>query len=135
MAKKIEVKIQRSPSAVLIRSQLELGGYCDDEINLEPSMTNPSLDEPIEALVARLLRGEQVGSQVPPVYDNIQPGQEAAAFAAQHPLERDGADLADVPGVLARGVAAAESLKPKPAPVPATPAPAPVVPPQEAPKA
>jgi len=133
MSKKPEFKSMRSPSAVLIRSQLELGGYCDYEENHEPSMTNPSLDEPIEALVARLLRGEQVSSGVPPVYDDIAPGTDVQeVFNGQSVAERDGFDLSDIPVVMAAGEVAAasvaklntpptpESVKPQEAPVAAS---------------
>lgn len=84
------------------RSQVDLHGYNDDEINSEPSLCDPSQDEPMEALVARLMRGEVLPSNGMG-YD-VQPGQDEAEVPV---MERSGADIADIPPILAAGAAAA----------------------------
>lgn len=108
------------PSAVFIRSQLELGGYCDDELNTEPSMTDPSQDEPIEKLVARLMRGEI--SARSPEFDVESGVDPDSAIAAMSDTEKDGFDLADAAAIAARGKNALDEVKkakasPKPAKV------------------
>ena len=65
------------------RSITDLKDYNDDEVNREPSLTDPEQDEPIGKLVARMLRGEMVESR-PVYYDEI--GSErpvAEVFASQ----------------------------------------------------
>jgi len=122
-----------------VRSILNLGDFCDDEVNNEPSMTDPSQDEPIEKMVARMLRGEMMRGHVP-VFDKIPEGMAPAqVFAMQPTTERDDFDLADSGPILAAGIEAAKlfkaGLKPPtsaPAPAPAA-APAPAVPPPATP--
>lgn len=104
---------------IFVRSILDLGDYNDDTINNEPSMTDPEQDEPIQKLVARLIRGEAVASKQV-YYDEI--GPETAlpeVFAAQSVTERDGFDIADAPAILAAAAAAVKpELVPEPAPEP-----------------
>jgi len=88
---------------------MDPGDYNDDYSDHSPSLTDPSQDEPIEALVARMMRGEIVHSSQP-VYD-VAPGMsDAEAFAAQPMTERDGFDIADAPQILAAGEAAVKAL-------------------------
>lgn len=118
MAKKNEYK-------PFVRSIYNLGDYNDDEVNDQPSMTDPSQDEPIEKLVARLLRGEQVpGFEVR--YDTDDNSNPGLSVPFQH---RDGFDIADAASILDAAKAALDAAaKPAPAPepVPASPAPTPV---------
>ena len=102
----------KSPTkqTIVVRSILDLGDYNDDEVNTEPSLTDPSQDEPIEALVARMLRGEIVGTSVPQ-FDTTSDTPPAEVYAAQSAVSKDGFDLADAPAIAARAEAAAASLK------------------------
>ena len=118
---------------VFVRSILDLGDFNDDEVNTEPSMTDPSQDETIQSLVARLMRGEVLGSSVPQ-FDVEAGAKPADVFATQSHMERDGADIADMGPIMAAGVAAAEALKAVGTPLPPAPE-KPVVPPAEASKA
>lgn len=121
------------------RSIMDLHDYNDDEVNTLPSLTDPSADEPIEKLVAKLIRGEilNMGS---PGYDDLQPGvSDSEAFDGLSPSSRDGFDLADIPPAVEAAREALQSLKneqkaPKEplAPKEATPTAAPAA---EAPKA
>jgi len=105
-----------------IRTILHLQDYCDHEINNEPSMTDPSQDETIEQLLARMMRGEQVGT-VQPTYDY--PNGVKPEDAILPVVERSGFDLADAPAIIAAAEAASDSLvKPATPPV-ATPTPEP----------
>lgn len=114
MAKKIEPKVckEHKPRRLMwFRSILDLGSFCDNEVNNEPSLTDPTQDEPIHKIVERLCRGEAVGA-VQPVYDSTDPAATPEQlFAAQPPVERDGFDLADVPAILEAGAAAVAALK------------------------
>lgn len=119
MAKKDEYK-------PFVRSIYNLGDYNDDEVNDQPSMTDPSQDEPIEKLVARLLRGEQVsGSVIHYDTDDITPKGVAGAFESLPPQECDGFDIADAGPILDAARDAIAAATPAPASVPA-PALAPV---------
>lgn len=92
------------------RSVNDPGDYQDSESNFGPSLTDPSMDEPIEKLVARMMRGEIVGG-ISPQYDvpeNMTPEQ---AFIAQPITERGDFDLADAPAIVKRGQEALEALK------------------------
>jgi len=92
-----------------MRSVFDLGDYNDDEVydlELEPSLTDPSQDETIESLVARMVRGELVGKGAP-IYDE----PEAAAAGSVPVTERDGFDLADAPVILDAAKAASDALK------------------------
>lgn len=93
-----------------VRTQLDLGTFKDNEVNTEPSMTDPSSDEPIEKLVARCLRGGSVPFREGG-YDvgaGVDPG---AAFDNQSLTERKGFDLSDVPEIVERGKEAVKQLK------------------------
>jgi len=97
--------------------------YCDHEVNNEPSMTDPSQDESINDLVARMLRGELVGG-TSVYYDSDKGVSQGEPTLA--PQNVSGFDLADVPPVLERGEAAAAELKAPPASDPAAAAASPV---------
>lgn len=118
---------------VFVRSIYDLGDYNDDEINTLPSMTDPSQDEPIEALVARMLRGEMVGGGMPQ-FDTDSELDSDSVYRLQAETSKDGFDLSDIPAITKRGLRAAKALKkgegtpPPVEPVPAPPA-APVPPP------
>lgn len=108
------------------RTVFELGDFNDDSVNNEPSMTDPSQDESIDDLVARMLRGEAVRTNSVSYDTEIShkdgPG---AAFDALPPHRRDGFDISDAGPILENAAAALAELEPK---APAAP-PAPVVPP------
>lgn len=116
-----------------VRSIYDLGDYNDDEVNNEPSMTDPSQDEPIDKIVARLLRGEQVnGSSV--AYDTEISNADGVrnAFDGVPHHERDGFDIADAPVILdAAKATLADAAPPVPAPVPGPAPVAPVAPPPD----
>lgn len=100
-----------------VRSLANMGDYNDDEVNNEPSLTDPSQDEPIEKLIARMLRGEQVRTgSVHFDTDGLEPGQEPSL----NPVNASGFDLSDVPDILDAGEQAAAALKAAP-PAPAAP--------------
>lgn len=114
------------------RSISDLKGYCDHEVydlEKEPSLTDPSQDESIESLVARMLRGEMVGSKTP-VFDDIGEGD---PFGALPPQEKDGFDISDAGPILEAAAATLADIAPtqsvppsvavQPTPAP-TPAPA-----------
>lgn len=93
------------------RSVFDLGDYNDNEVNNEPSLTDPSQDEPITKLVERLLRGE-VLSKGSMQFDDMVPGESPEAAIDRLDITRqDGFDLADVPAVMQRAAEAAEGLK------------------------
>ena len=95
----------------LYRDIANLGDFNDDERNIEPSMTDPSQDEPIERLVERMVRGELIATNKPR-YDfeeGLQDGP-GAAFAAMPVHTRDGFDISDAPVILARAEAAVKEL-------------------------
>lgn len=107
-----------SKNAVFVRSQLDLGDFNDDEKNTLPSLTDPSQDEPIEALVARMLRGEIVGRGEPQFDTNgDMPNEEV--FARQSLMAKQGFDLADAAGIQKRAEKAIKGLKGKKAIPPA----------------
>lgn len=123
------------------RTPFNLGDYNDDEINLLPSETDPSQDEPIEKLVARMVRGEQIGGGRPITFD-LENGKWKPDQGISVPIqERDGFDIADAAPIIEAGQAAqAELDAAKPAPTPAAPAapsvaPAPSPAPEPAPPA
>lgn len=101
-----------------VRSLANMGDFNDDEVNNEPSMTDPSQDEPIEKLVARLVRGEMVSTgQVHFDTDGLKPG-EAPVLS---PVHASGFDLADAPPLLdaaERAAAALRAAQPSPAALP-----------------
>lgn len=100
-------------NAVFVRSILDLGDYNDDERNTEPSLTDPSQDEPIEALVARMLRGEVVGNGMPQ-FDTEDDSSAEDVFSLQADTSKDGFDLADAPAIIKRGIKASKALKKEP---------------------
>lgn len=129
MAKKIE--------KIIVRSVIDLGDYNDDEIkpSKEPSLTDPSQDEPIERLVVRLLRGESVASIIP-AYDSQDGSVKPEDLMSQQSIaEREGFDLADVPPVIKAGERAAKALKKVKKPEVIPPAEKQEKPKEEAPKA
>lgn len=76
------------------RSISDLLGYNDNEKDFGPSMADPSQDEPISALVARMMRGEAVtGFQ--PTYDVPEGQDPAEAINNMSPVEKDGFDMSD----------------------------------------
>lgn len=93
-----------------IRSILCKQDFCDYTVNNEPSMTDPSQDETIEDLVARMMRGEMVhGMQ--PVYDYPNGVKPEEALNSLPVVERSGFDIADAPGIIAAATSAADALK------------------------
>lgn len=98
-----------------VRTIFRLGDYNDDEENLEPSMTDPSQDEPIERLVERMMRGENVSAMVPQ-FDTTSDLTPAQVFDLQSEVSKDGFDLADAAPIMERAADAAEALKPAPQP-------------------
>lgn len=115
-----------------VRHIYDLGDFNDDEVNNEPSLTDPEQDEPIARLLDKMLKGQAVnGSNV--VFDDIDGKSDDEALAGLDPTEVKGFDLADAPEILEAAKAAQAELD-KPAPVPApkpaepevTPAPPPV---------
>lgn len=104
--------MSKKTEKIFVRSILDLGDYCDDEVkpSQEKSLTDPSQDEPIERLVARLLRGEAVASIIP-TYDGEKGEAPADLIAQQSVAEREGFDLSDVPPVIAAGKRAEKALK------------------------
>jgi len=117
-----------------IRSIIDLGDFNDDEINTLPSMTDPSQDEPIEALVARMMRGELVSSSQPQ-YDTGSELDSESVFRLQAATSKDGFDIADAAPILERAKNGLSELKiaqamptptPEPAPAPAAPQAAPL---------
>jgi len=113
-------------SKIFVRSILDLGDYNDDEVNNEPSLTDPSCDEPIERLVGRMLRGEIVGSTAPQ-YDTDSSVDPEEVFANQSRIAKRGFDLSDAANIVHRANKAVKGLrkaKDKPAVSPATPPPA-----------
>jgi len=110
------------PKTWKIRSILNLYGFSDDTVNDEPSMTDPSQDESIEDLVARMMRGEQVGT-ANPVYDY--PNGVKPEDAILPVVEQSGFDLADAPAIISAAEAAGASLATPATPVVATPTPEP----------
>lgn len=128
---------KRAPN-VVIRSVYNLGEYCDDTCNREPSMTDPSKDEPITALVSRMLRGELViGLGSKPIYNTRTGVDNETIFSEQSPASRDGFDLADAARIAAaaseavktlevkRGEPSKDKKEPEPSPAPKTPPEAP----------
>jgi len=110
--------------AVFVRSIYNLGDFNDDEVNTERSMTDPSQDEPIDKLIARMLRGEQVRTGATHFdSDGLPPGQAPTL----NPTAASGFDLADVPVILDAAEQAAAALKaaPPPAAAPAATPPPP----------
>lgn len=107
------------------RSILDLGDFNDDEVNTEPSMTDPSQDESIESLVARMMRGELMSSGVPQ-FDTCSELDAAAIYDRQSETSKDGFDLSDAPLIQKRAARAIKALKdvipPKLAETPAKPA-------------
>lgn len=100
-------------NAVFVRSILDLGDFNDDEkydLTKEPSLTDPSQDEPIEALVSRMLRGEIVGHGMPQfdMNDDMPSGE---AFDLQAETSRKGFDLADAALIQKRAIRAIKALK------------------------
>jgi len=92
----------------LYRDIANLGDFNDDTRIMEPSMTDPSQDETIDALVARMLRGELMNS-APVSYDFEEgtknaPGDVFDSVPVQH---RKGFDIADVAPILDAAKAAA----------------------------
>jgi len=122
-----------------IRSILDLKDFNDDEVNTEKSMTDPEQDEPIGALVARMMRGEQVSFREAS-YDKLDGLSVDQAFASIPEVSRPGFDIADSQAIVeaaqkaqadldaakAAELAAKSAPPPVPAPLPATP---PVIPP------
>jgi len=100
----------KDPKTWKIRSIVNLQGYCDYTINNEPSMTDPSQDETIEDLVARMMRGEQVQGSTP-VYDYPNGVKPEEALNSLPAVERSGFDIADAPGIIAAATSAADALK------------------------
>jgi len=115
------------------RSITDLKDFNDDEVydlKKEPSLTDPSQDESIETLVARMMRGEIVLGQQAPRYDFENVVDHNAAFAAMPPSQREGFDIADIPGLVNQADTALRGMNitPPPAVPPApvqTPAPVP----------
>lgn len=105
---------KKDKDTVFVRSVLDLGDFNDDERNTEPSLTDPSQDEPIEALVARMMRGELVGHGGVQ-FDTSGDETPAEVFSRQSIVTRDGFDLADAASIANRAKRAIESLKPVPA--------------------
>lgn len=104
------------------RTPFDLGDFNDDSVNNEPSLTDPSQDEPIERLVQRLMRGEPV-STVSGSYDTeIGPGGPSDAFNALPIQHVSGFDIADAAPVIERAAQLAKELD---KPAPAAPAPVP----------
>ncbi|WNK14112.1 MAG: hypothetical protein [Microvirus sp.] len=96
-----------------VRTLWDMGDYNDDEKNTEPSMTDPSQDEPIEKLVARLVRGEMVNtSSVHYDTDGLAPGADPSLNA----VNTSGFDLSDVPPLLDAAEQAAAALRAAPPP-------------------
>jgi len=128
-------KTKSKPTDVFVRGLMDLGDFNDDEKDFGPSMTDPSQDEPIEALVARMMRGE-VMAHSQASYD-VPPGTSVAeAFSAQPIVERDDFDISDSGQILAAGLAASKTVQaPSPAPgvAPVAPAPAPAAAPVDLP--
>lgn len=106
-------------NVVFVRSTLDLGDFNDDEKNLKPSLTDPSQDEPIEALVARMLRGEIV-SRGMPQYDTDGSASAEDVFSRQSAVTKEGFDLADAPAILKRAQKADKAIR-KAKEVPPTP--------------
>lgn len=102
----------KNKPVIFVRSILDLGDYCDDEkaSSLLPSLTDPSQDEPIAKLLARMMRGEVIGGN--PVHYDDMTGVESVddAFGRMPVYARSGFDLADVPGVIQAGVEAQAAL-------------------------
>lgn len=119
---------------VFFRTPFNLGDFNDDEVNLEPSKTDPSADEPIEKLVERMLKGELVNTRNVSYDTEISTGDAPGEVFDRLPVqERDGFDISDAAPILEGAAATLASLEPKappapPAPVPAPPPPAPVPP-------
>lgn len=108
-----------------IRSIINLGDYCDHTVIKEKSMTDPSQDEPIQRLVARMMRGEQVATaQVK--YDDIKPGAtpEEIFRSMSQTFSKD-FDISDAPAIIERAQRALDELKKaagtKPSPEPQKP--------------
>lgn len=118
-----------------IRSILDLGDFNDDEVNNEPSMTDPSQDITIDDLVKKMLRGEPVaGSSVS--YDTEITNAEGLTTAFQSvPVQNtSGFDIADVAPILDKVSATiAELDKNAPEPVAPPVPPAPEAPPEAKP--
>lgn len=115
------------------RTPFDLGDFNDDSVNNEPSLTDPSQDEPIERLVQRLMRGEPV-STLSGSYDvEIGPEGPSAAFNALPIQHRADFDIADAAPVIERAASLVKELeKPADQPAPAVaPAPVPAAPPPD----
>lgn len=106
-------------NAVFVRSILDLGDFNDDEKDFGPSLTDPSQDEPIEALVARMLRGEIVGHGQPQ-FDTDADTSAEEIFERQSLTSKDGFDISDAPLIQKRAEKAIKGLK-KAKEVPPTP--------------
>lgn len=120
-----------SKNAVFVRSVLDLGDFNDDEKNTLPSLTDPSQDEPISALVARMLRGELV-SHATPQFDTHGDMSPAEVFERQSEVTKEGFDLADAADIHKRAERAVRGITGK---KPEAPMPKEEKPKEEAPKA
>lgn len=103
-----EIKTKEKP---FIRSIYNLGDFNDDEVNNEPSMTDPSQDEPIERLVERMMRGEIIGHGVPQFDTSSEDMTPEQMFSMQSEIKKDGFDLADAGSIKNRAEHAARRLK------------------------
>lgn len=118
---------------IKFRSIVDLLDYNDDEVNNLPSLTDPSQDEPIEKLVNRLLRGEQVSTT--PIHfdsDGLPPGVPPTL----NQVNQSGFDLSDVPPLLDEAAKALEADSKASKPLPeVTPTPEPKKPIADEPEA
>lgn len=111
----------KKENPVHVRSIYDLGDFNDDEVNNEPSMTDPSQDEPIEALVARMLRGECVSTGIPQFDTQDSSLSAEEIFARQSAMSKDGFDLADAATIQKRAEVALASIQPEVKAPPAEP--------------
>lgn len=93
------------------RSITDLGDYHDNEVNTLPSCTDESQDEPIEKLVARMLRGDIGGSAAQVQYQFGPSDDVEDAFKALQPQEIDGFDISEVPSIIANAKASIKALE------------------------
>lgn len=112
---------KKTPKQPRYRSVANLGNFNDDEVNNEPSMTDPSQDETIEQLVNRMMRGELLAS-IATHHTVAAETPLKEAFESLPATEADGFDLSDAPVILERGKEALKASK-QPKEPPAAPKP------------